>query len=77
LSVQNEGTAHVQIANVALSRPGAVVLPTHQVAAYVLSGSERAWSLKPAHPIASAAAVHLSAETDGGPIETDVPVDKR
>ncbi|HZZ92376.1 MAG TPA: molecular chaperone [Usitatibacter sp.] len=77
IDVGNLGNAHVQIANMALAQGGKPVTGKQQVAAYVLARQSREWVLEPSAPIAPGAPLHLSAETDNGPVEADVALETR
>lgn len=78
INVSNQGNAHVQIANIKLSSSdNAKPLVTEQIAAYVLSGQSRSWLIESAEMLSvPGTAVHISAETDAGNLQSDVVVGK-
>jgi fimbrial chaperone protein len=80
VSVQNEGSAHVQLANLVLTAPGATQpVGTYPGFAYVLPGETRRLLLKrgqPAPAIAGAS-LHLKGYSDAGAIDTDLAPENR
>jgi fimbrial chaperone protein len=75
LRVRNDGTAHVQIAELQMLAAGASEpFATQSALSYVLPGQAREWSL----PVQSGASpnsrVRLKAITDAGNIDTEIPL---
>lgn len=70
----NKGNAHVQVANFSLSQGKSALTGKRQVATYVLPSHSREWVVKPDRPVEASMPLHLSAETDSGPLEADVSI---
>jgi len=75
IAIDNSGDAHVQIANFSLVQSGRAVLNKYQVAAYVLAQQSRQWIVVPTGQVTPGSALHVSAETDVGPVEADVAIE--
>jgi fimbrial chaperone protein len=75
LHVTNTGNAHTQIIVLAL-RPtgGAPALAELKAPGYVLAGQAREWVVR-LHDGLPSKTIHLSAETDSGPLEADVALE--
>jgi len=77
LTLTNSGNAHVQVANFRLALPGgAQPLATQDVAAYVLPGQSRDWSVKVSPLPAAGTTLGLAAQTDAGDAEATVVVER-
>ncbi|MGH3827755.1 MAG: fimbrial biogenesis chaperone, partial [Pseudonocardiaceae bacterium] len=75
LQATNSGNAHVQIGAIELSAAGgASPLVKKNVAAYVLPGSTRAWTLKSAADVPAGSILRLRALTDGGDVQASIPL---
>ena len=72
LTAANQGIAHVQVTQFAVSLPGATQ-PVQQVGAYVLVGQSRDWLVAGEPPPGSA--LHLTVQTDAGDLQVDVIVE--
>jgi fimbrial chaperone protein len=74
LSVQNRGTAHVQLKHISISFPG-VNRPviSHALSAYLLPGQQREWTFDDAN-LFNTESVSLEATTDTGPISENLTV---
>jgi hypothetical protein len=72
LHVTNTGNAHTQIIVLAL-RPtaGAPALAELKAPGYILAGQAREWVVRLQDGLPGQI-IHLSAETDGGPLEADL-----
>ena len=78
LRVENGGSAHVQLANLALHADGeAGVIAQQEGFAYVLPAQGRDWLLapKPGKRLGGAGNVRLKAWSDAGPIDTPLLID--
>ncbi|MGH8865301.1 MAG: fimbrial biogenesis chaperone [Burkholderiales bacterium] len=75
LRVTNIGNAHSQIIVLAL-RPtaGASALAEIKAPGYILAGQAREWVVRLPHGLPGKS-IHLSAQTDGGPLEADVALE--
>lgn len=74
LQARNDGNQHVQLGDVSLKQ-GERLVARHTVAAYLLPGQARSWTVKPAPGSAfSAALLSLDAGSDAGPLQAEVPV---
>lgn len=72
LHVTNTGNAHMQLIVLALrSTAGAQTLASIKAPGYVLAGQAREWVVR-LHDGLPGKNIHLSAETDSGPLEADV-----
>ena len=75
LSLQNQGTGHIQISDVKLSEPGQKESVAEQGGlAYVLAGQSRQWDLTLKKPLKKNERLSLQASTDAGRIEADIEV---
>jgi fimbrial chaperone protein len=72
LFATNTGTAHIQVANVTLSRSGGEEAAFQKVATYILPGESHEWTI-PAD-IPAGQALRLFAKTDGEEIRTEMIV---
>ena len=76
LSVENRGTGHIQISELALSEAGQKTPVAQQDGlAYVLAGQSRRWELALKRPLHDKnERLHLNASTDAGRLETEIEV---
>lgn len=74
VSLTNSGNVHIQVANFKLVSATGEVLPTHQVASYVLSGQSRDWLVEVAAAPPSGAKLRLVAQTDASDVDAEVVV---
>lgn len=71
----NQGTSHVRLDNVKVSRPDGKELDADRaLGGYVLVGSERKWTVPSKTVIADGAELRISATTGTGPLELTVPM---
>lgn len=76
LHATNTGNAHVQIGALELlSADGASPIVQKSVAAYVLPGSTRSWTLKSTMDVPAGSILRIHATTDGGDIQGKVALD--
>jgi fimbrial chaperone protein len=68
----NDGNAHVQVGSLQLSAPGGTGLASRKVAAYVLAGQSRDWTLRLDPPPQAGAVLRLAAQTDAGEVNADL-----
>lgn len=78
INLTNRGTAHVRLADLTLTRAGdSRPLPMADQLVYVLAGSTRDWLVKGTTPIPIGSTLHLTAQTDDGPLQADLVVSDR
>jgi fimbrial chaperone protein len=78
VDLKNDGNAHVQVADFALSLPGKQqAIATQRVSGYLLPGQSRSWTLStdPAQRI-DGGTVRVNAYTDAGSVEADIKLEK-
>jgi len=76
LSLQNQGTGHIQISDVELSQPGQKEpIAGRSGLAYVLPGQSRQWDLALKEPLVKKnERLSLTASTDAGRVDTEIEV---
>jgi len=74
LRLQNKGTGHIQISDVAMFLPdGKEPIAAHSSLAYVLPGQSREWDLKLARPgVKKTDRLRLKVATDAGSVDTEI-----
>jgi fimbrial chaperone protein len=74
LKLQNRGTGHIQISDVAMYLPnGKEPIAAHSSLAYVLPGQSREWELKLTHPgVKKTDRLRLKVATDAGSVDTEI-----
>jgi fimbrial chaperone protein len=74
LRLQNKGTGHIQISDVALYlREGKEPVAAHSSLAYVLPGQSREWELKLTQPgVQKTDRLRLKVATDAGSVDTEI-----
>lgn len=72
VSLTNNGSSHVQVANIRLVRADGGEQGNQQIAAYVLPGQTGNWPLKDIPAPAPGAQLHIFAQTDIGDIDAGV-----
>lgn len=80
LTLQNGGSAHVQVANLQLYTAGnEQPVTSHPEFAYVLPGQTRVLTLKlsPGQPSFTGGSLHLKAYSDAGDVDSDLVVESR
>ena len=70
LQATNVGNAHIQIANLKLSRRSGEELTAGKIAEYVLPGESDEWTIKSS--VETGEPLRLFAKTDGGDIESEI-----
>lgn len=76
LTLANDGSAHVQVANFKLGKIGsAVPLVSKQVATYLLPGQHHEWVVEPGVVVAAGSVLHVSAQTDSGDVNADMTLE--
>jgi fimbrial chaperone protein len=79
VSLENNGTEHVKIANLELTtQDGASASAVQQVATYVLPGQTRQWHVQPLVPLSAGSRIRLRAHSDtnselGADLTLDAP----
>ena len=74
ITATNTGNAHVQLGKLDLLAGGNVV-GTRSIAEYVLPGNARYWTLETHGKLATGAQMRISATSDAGALEADVPLE--
>lgn len=74
VTATNTGNAHVQLGKLDLLADGNVV-GTRSIAEYVLPGNARYWTIETQGPLATGAPMRISATSDAGPLQADVPLE--
>ncbi|HKT31458.1 MAG TPA: molecular chaperone [Gammaproteobacteria bacterium] len=72
LSVRNSGTAHAELLKLSVTEKGHSVPLLQEFGGYLLPGSQRTWNIKLAAPLAAAASLEITADTDGGNIHAQI-----
>jgi P pilus assembly chaperone PapD len=74
LKLQNRGTGHIQISDVAMYLPdGKEPIAAHSSLAYVLPGQSREWDLKLTQPgVKKTDRLRLKVATDAGSVDTEI-----
>jgi fimbrial chaperone protein len=75
LELRNEGTVHVQVTSVALSRSNGQALAREKLSVYALPGQWQSWTLTSPASLVPGEKVHLSAQTDQGNVAADIAVE--
>jgi fimbrial chaperone protein len=74
LSATNGGNAHVQLGKVEIAAGGAAI-GGRDIAEYVLPGNTRYWTVDASKIPAAGAKLHISATSDAGVFESDIPLE--
>lgn len=74
VTATNTGKAHVQLGKLDLLADGNVV-GSRSIAEYVLPGNARHWTLETQGKLANGAKLHITASSDAGAMQADVPLE--
>ena len=78
VALDNVGNAHVHVFEIKLSQPddSERILYTHQAHAYVLAGQFHSWTLQPKSGPWTGSRVQISALTDRGVVNAELPLER-